>query len=58
MLLADDIVVCCTTKEDLERKVEYWGCMLEDRGLNIRRDKTEYLRLCDESVSSICREMV
>ena len=45
----DDIVLCCTSREEVERKVDYWRGALEDRGLKISRKKTEYLSFMDES---------
>ena len=44
MLYADDIVVCGTRREVVERKLEEWRMAMEDRGLNINRKKTIYLR--------------
>lgn len=46
MLFADDIVLCNTSKEKVERKTENWRKALEDRGLKISRKIAEYLRFC------------
>ena len=43
MLFVDDIVLVAETKEELNRKLEEWRVVLEDRGLRISRTKTEYL---------------
>ena len=43
MLLADDIVICEKTREEVERRLESWKYALEKRGMKVSRTKTEYL---------------
>src|SRR6187551_594919 len=43
MLFADDIVLCETTRERLEDKLEEWRKALEERGMRASRTKTEYV---------------
>ena len=44
MLYADDIVLRGTRREVVGNKLEEWRRAMEDRGLNINRKKTVYLR--------------
>ena len=44
MLCADDIVLCGTRGEVVEKKLEEWRRAMEDRRLKINRKKTVYLR--------------
>ena len=44
MLYADDIVLCGTRSEVVDKKLEEWRRVVEDRRLKINRKKTVYLR--------------
>ena len=44
MLYADDIVLCGTRSEVVDKKLEAWRRAMEDRGLKVNRKKTVYLR--------------
>ena len=43
MLFADDIVLCSTRIDRVERKLEEWRRAMEERRLKISRKNTEYL---------------
>ena len=43
MLLADVIVICEKTREEVERRLESWKYALKKRGMKVSRTKTEYL---------------
>ena len=47
MPLADDIVMCITRRDHLERKLGEWRIAMEERGMKISRRKTEYVG-CNE----------
>ncbi|GJS17053.1 ataxia telangiectasia mutated family protein [Tanacetum coccineum] len=46
MIFADDIVLIAESAKGLNSRLEKWRKALEDKGLRISRDKTEYLK-CD-----------
>ena len=43
MSFADDVVICKETREEVERRLEFWKYALEKRGMKVSRSKTEYL---------------
>ena len=43
MLFADDVVLCGESQEKLEARLETWRRAMEDRGMRVLRQKTEYL---------------
>ena len=45
MLFADDVVLCGETCDEVERRLENWRKAMEDRGMRVRREKTDYLCL-------------
>ncbi|GKD38477.1 retrovirus-related pol polyprotein LINE-1 [Tanacetum coccineum] len=46
MIFADDIVLIAESAEGLNNRIEKWREALEDNGLRVSREKSEYLR-CD-----------
>ncbi|GJX85066.1 retrovirus-related pol polyprotein LINE-1 [Tanacetum coccineum] len=57
MIFADDIVLIAESAEGLNNRLEKWRKALEDKGLRISRDKTEYLR-CDFSRYEVVHQEV
>ncbi|XP_063600013.1 uncharacterized protein LOC134776232 [Penaeus indicus] len=45
MMFADDVVLCCKGKTELEENLERWRDGLEKRGMKVSRVKTEYMCL-------------
>uniref|UniRef100_A0A8C4RPY2 ribonuclease H n=1 Tax=Erpetoichthys calabaricus TaxID=27687 RepID=A0A8C4RPY2_ERPCA len=50
---ADDILLCSTREEKVERKLKEWRRVLKDRGLKINRRKIESLRFNDDQYSQV-----
>ncbi|GKA31398.1 ataxia telangiectasia mutated family protein [Tanacetum coccineum] len=46
LIFADDIVLVSDTPDGLNKRLEQWREMLENKGLRVSREKTEYIR-CD-----------
>ena len=53
-MFADDIVLCCMEREEVEEKTKKWRRVLEERGLRASRKKTEYMQF-NEAVDSNIR---
>ena len=49
MLFAHNIVICEETREEVERKLEYWRYALERREMKVNRSKTKYLCINGEN---------
>ena len=43
ILLADDILICEETKEEVKQRLECWRYALKRRKMKVSRSKTEYL---------------
>nr|GEY30296.1 retrovirus-related Pol polyprotein LINE-1 [Tanacetum cinerariifolium] len=52
LIFADDIVLVSESTEGLNTRLENWRKVLEDNGLRVSREKTEYLR-CDFGIGEI-----
>ncbi|GKD81108.1 retrovirus-related pol polyprotein LINE-1 [Tanacetum coccineum] len=57
MIFADDIVLIAESAEELNNRLESWRKALEDNGLRVSREKTEYLR-CDFSRYEVVHQEV
>ena len=45
MMFADDVVLCGKERQVVEDQLEGWKRSLEDYGLKVSREKTEYLKI-------------
>nr|GEU66528.1 retrovirus-related Pol polyprotein LINE-1 [Tanacetum cinerariifolium] len=52
LIFADDIVLVLESAKDLNTRLENWRKVLEDNGLRVSQEKTEYL-ICDFSIREI-----
>ena len=52
MIFADDVVLCCEEKTELEEDLNRWRERLEKRGMKVSRAKTEYMCLNGVSIGS------
>ena len=43
MMFADDLVLCENTREEAEDKLELWTNTIENKGLQVGGNNTEYL---------------
>ncbi|XP_047484180.1 uncharacterized protein LOC125035913 [Penaeus chinensis] len=48
LMFADDVALNGETNEDVEERLEQWRRALEDRGMKVSRQKTEYLCMGDQ----------
>ena len=45
MMFADDVVLCGKKRQVIEDQLEGWRRSLDDYGMKVNREKTEYLRM-------------
>ncbi|KAK3530747.1 hypothetical protein QTP70_000813 [Hemibagrus guttatus] len=55
MMVADDIVICSESREQVEENLERWRFALERRGMKVSRSKTEYMCVNEREGSGTVR---
>ncbi|KAK3553084.1 hypothetical protein QTP86_031352, partial [Hemibagrus guttatus] len=55
MMLADDIVICSESREQVEENLERWRFALERRGMKVSGSKTEYMCVNEREGSGTVR---
>ncbi|KAK3558100.1 hypothetical protein QTP86_009459 [Hemibagrus guttatus] len=55
MYVADDIVICSESREQVEENLERWRFVLERRGMKVSRSKTEYMCVNEREGSGTVR---
>ncbi|KAK3523528.1 hypothetical protein QTP70_001896 [Hemibagrus guttatus] len=55
MMLADDIVICSESREQVEENLERWRFALERKGIKVSRSKTEYMCVNEREGSGTVR---
>ncbi|KAK3546326.1 hypothetical protein QTP70_025678 [Hemibagrus guttatus] len=55
IMLADDIVICSESREQVEENLERWRFALERRGMKVSRSKTEYMCVNEREGSGTVR---
>ncbi|KAI5628101.1 hypothetical protein C0J50_8339 [Silurus asotus] len=58
MMFADDIVICCESREQVEKSLERWRYVLDRRGMKLSRSKTEYMCVNEREGSGVVRSTV
>ena len=51
MMFADDIVISCESREQVEEKLEMWRYALERRGMKVSCSKTQYMCVNEKNSS-------
>ncbi|KAI5627956.1 hypothetical protein C0J50_3222 [Silurus asotus] len=55
MMFANDIVICCESRKQVEKSLERWRYALERRGMKLNRSKTEYMCVNEREGSGVMR---
>ncbi|EYC05890.1 hypothetical protein Y032_0079g1243 [Ancylostoma ceylanicum] len=52
-LYADDVMIAATTRDELQRKVQFWKDRLEQYGMRLNIKKTEYVECGEQTPGTI-----